>query len=429
MLTLIIGLGSGIATSLLGKNLTLYLPEKKGIISGVFGFGVMIIAAIYALSGEKIINFEGKTLKEDEHYYLEYIANNTYKYFIVGVFVIPIGLIFSLLLIYEYKPEENASEKQEEDIDNQISPEEKETKREDENKEENKDENKEDNKDEIKEDKKEDNKEENKENNKEENKEEKKKENKEKKKEEIEEENRLKLENSRQKLKQAIKTFRYWRITLISFFINISVSFMITTGRTFGALIGINGTALQFSGIVQTLAVMIVGPVLGILVDKKGALFILRITSIFAIFPSFFLAFFMTYTAVFITCFVIYILVLVGLLVSFGPFIMEVYGIQESVLLGGIINGFSKISDVITTISAFGFSIDCKEDKDCLKTSYKAMYLISSVCCGISCLLLFFEKRDKFNYDIISDEDLLLDNNNDDEKGVNSPDEEPVKEN
>ena len=182
VLTLIIGLGSGIATSLLGKNLTLYLPEKKGIISGVFGFGVMIIAAIYALSGEKIINFEGKTLKEDEHYYLEYIANNTYKYFIVGVFVIPIGLIFSLLLIYEYKPEENASEKQEEDIDNQISPEEKETKREDENKEENKDENKEDNKDEIKEDKKEDNKEENKENNKEENKEEKKKENKEKKK-------------------------------------------------------------------------------------------------------------------------------------------------------------------------------------------------------------------------------------------------------
>ena len=397
-LTLIIGLGSGIATSLLGKNLTLYLPDKKGVLSGVLGFGVMIIAAIYGLSGEKIINFEGKTLQENEQYYPEKIANNTYKIFIVGVFVIPIGLIFSLLLLYEYKPEENDSEKQEEDIDNRISPEE-------------------ENKEEKIEDKKE------------ENKEEKKEENKEKSKEEIEEENRLKMKISKEKLKQAIKTFRYWRITLISLFINISVSFMITTGRTFGALIGINGTALQFSGIVQTLAVMIVGPVLGILVDKKGALFILRITSIFAIFPSLFLAFFMTYTAIFISCFVVYILILVGIMVSFGPFIMEVYGIQESVLLGGIINGFSKISDIITTVSAFCFSIKCKEDKDCLKANYKAMYLISSVCCGISCLLLFLEKSDKFNYDIISDEGLLLDKNNDDEKCINNPDEGVIQEN
>jgi len=44
---------------------------------------------------------------------------------------------------------------------------------------------------------------------------------------------------------------------------------MINTGRTFGALIGINGNALQFAGIIQMLFTLILGPLLGILVDKK----------------------------------------------------------------------------------------------------------------------------------------------------------------
>ena len=52
-------MGTGIATSLLAKNLTLYVPEKKGIISGVMGFGVMILSVIFVLIGEKTINFKG----------------------------------------------------------------------------------------------------------------------------------------------------------------------------------------------------------------------------------------------------------------------------------------------------------------------------------------------------------------------------------
>ena len=61
---------------------------------------------------------------------------------------------------------------------------------------------------------------------------------------------------------------------------NFSISFMISTGRTFGALIGINGNALQYAGILQTF-VSVIGPILGIIVDKKGPLLILRIFSIF----------------------------------------------------------------------------------------------------------------------------------------------------
>ena len=56
----------------------------------------------------------------------------------------------------------------------------------------------------------------------------------------------LKKENSKKKINQVIRTWRYWKLALISFLIKISVTFMVNTGRTFGALIGINGNALQF---------------------------------------------------------------------------------------------------------------------------------------------------------------------------------------
>ena len=61
---------------------------------------------------------------------------------------------------------------------------------------------------------------------------------------------------------------------------------MVNTGRTFGALIGINGKALQFAGMIQVFAVIILGPLLGILVDKKGPLLLLRITALISIPPA-----------------------------------------------------------------------------------------------------------------------------------------------
>ena len=90
---------------------------------------------------------------------------------------------------------------------------------------------------------------------------------------------------------------------------------------------------------------------------------ILRIVSISCILPSILLTFFMENDFIFISCFVIYVLDITGLMVSFGPFIMEIYGIQESVILGGIMNGFSKFGDLITTEGAFAYSLVC-ETKD-----------------------------------------------------------------
>ena len=387
-LTLILGIGVGIGASLIGKNITFFVPNKKGLVVGIFGLSVTIIVGVFGFVGEKIINFEGYTLKEDEEFYPKNIAERIYLYFLAGECCLPLGLFFALLLIYEFKPEYN--------------------------KEENPNPNEENKEEKLISDSSMSRSNEADLNNNQEN----------QITEEIDNKTDLKNDNSKNKIKQVIKTFRYWRITFILFFMNFAISFMISTGRTFGALIGINGTALQYAGILQSF-VSVIGPFLGIIVDKKGPLIILRIFSILSIFPPVLLIFFMENDFIFIFCFVICIINIQGIVISFNPFIMEVYGIQESVILGGIMSGLSKLGDIISTVSAFVFSLICKNEEDeiiidkrCLKEKYAIMYLISGVCGCLSSLLLFFESKDKFIYKDDPNEEMKK--NNDEDKTNNN---------
>ena len=379
------------STSLLGKNLILYVPEKKGIVSGIIGMATIIFCALFAVGGEKLINPKGEGVNDDD-LYREGIANKTYIYFLIGECFIPVGLIIFLLFIHEYKKEDNS-----EDNSTQAIKEENNDKV---NEVENNDKvNEVENNDKV---------------NEVENKEEEKKE------DNPNKEGKLNLEITKKKVKQVIKTCRFWKITLISFLINFGISFMINTGRTFGAIIGINGNALQFAGMFQLLAIIAMVPTLGKGVDKKGPLPFLRIISIVCIIPGILLAFLMENTYVFISAFIIFVIGITGLMMTLIPFIMEVYGIQESVILGGFISGFTKISDIIATVVPFLFSIFCKDDgnkdmeEDCLKKKYAIMYIISSISCGISTLLLFFETNDKYIYKEVKSEEPLLNEENED---------------
>ena len=51
-----------------------------------------------------------------------------------------------------------------------------------------------------------------------------------------------------------------------------SFSLITRSRRTFGALIGIDGKVIQFLKLLQSIAMLFVGPLLGIYVDKKGPL-------------------------------------------------------------------------------------------------------------------------------------------------------------
>ena len=366
VLTFVVHLGAGISNSLNGKNLALYKPEKKGmLVSGVFALAVLFAGPL-ALLGEKIINPDGYTLTEGEEYYKYKYSSRTYLYFTIGFFTIPLGAIIFLLFIVVYKPPKNTntniSELNEENKN--ISDETPmETDKENNNKNE---------EGEI-----------------------------------INEE--LKSMSNKKKVKKVIKTFRFWRLSIAQLLLSFSFSFILGTGRTFGAIIGIEGGALQFLMLLQSLALLIIGPLVGFLVDKKGPLNLLRVAALICVIPGVLLTFFTTVTFFFIFSFLLAIIGMVSMVVCFSPFIMEVYGIQESVIIGGIMNVFSKLSEIATTVS--GFVISFYYTKDEIIKPFRAMYIIGAVCCLVSFIMFLFEKMDKFNYEIEEESlDTLVEN-------------------
>ena len=138
--------------------------------------------------------------------------------------------------------------------------------------------------------------------------------------------------------------------------------------------------------------------------DKNGPLIFLRISSLVLIIPGILLTFFTKNTYIFIVSFVISVLGLVASLTCVAPFIMDIYGIQESVILGGIMNVFARLGDVITTLVAFVFSFFYNKEE--IIFPYQIMYIVGSGCCLVSFILLMFEKKDKFNYEVENKEDL-----------------------
>ena len=146
----------------------------------------------------------------------------------------------------------------------------------------------------------------------------------------------------------------------------------------------------------QTGALILIGPLLGIIADKKGPLNLLRITALGLMIPELLLAFFTKISVIFISSFAIAILALVSTIVSYAPFVMEVYGIEESVILEGIMGVFAKLSEVTTTVTAFVVSFFYSKEE--IVKPYKLMYLIGAGVCLLSFILLMFEKKEKFDY-------------------------------
>ena len=371
-LTLIVGTGVGIANSLGGKNLTLYKPYKKGIIVGALMLVTILFSGIVSVIGEKLINSDGYTLGEKEEFYSYKYNSRTYLYFIIGFFTVPIGTIIFILFSFEYSKNDNLEQIENSETNEKGETEETGEKSEPINKEKN----------EIEEEKNESREKSNEINNN-------------KKDEELLEED-IKAMNKKKNIKKVIKTLRFWRLTLIQLLITFCFSFIVNTGRTFGALIGIDGSALQFLMICQTASIIIIGPILGIIVDKKGPLNLLRLTSIVCMIPGILLTFFLNNSFIFIISFMLAVMSLISSAVGFSPFIMETYGIEESVILGGIINTFSKISEAITTVAAFIISLIYSKEE--IEKPYRIIYVIGFAFCLFSLILLIFEKKEKFDY-------------------------------
>ena len=364
VLIFFIATGGGISNSLIGKNIAFFKPGRKGLLISIMTAIIHIFSGGLSIAGEKLINPDGYTLNKTEEYYDYKYSSKTYIYFTIGFFSIPIGVIIFILFIIEYKKnnKSNSLEEKKEEIESNEEIEESENR---------------DIKD-IKDIK--------------------------------EEENELIISKEaeemkkKHKIKKAVKSIRYWRFSFAQFLIAFSYSYILGTSRTFGALIGIEGNALQYLMMCQSGATVVISPLLGFFVDKKGPLFFLRISSLILIIPGILLTLFIDNTYIFITSFVISVLGFITGLVCVSPFVMDIYGIQESAILGGIMNLFIQFSSSISTVVAFVISLFYNKEEIILP--YKIIYSVGSGCCLVGFILLMFEKKDKFNYEDENKENL-----------------------
>ena len=366
-ITLTSALGQGIAGSLVGKNVVLYKPDKKALLSSIFTGISVLFGAGYAYLIEKLVNPDGYTLKESERYYPPKYCSKTNLYFVIGFFAIPIGAFIFTLFTFEYKKNNKDLNKNEDptQVGGIID---------------------------------EENEEENEENDNGKGEELYSINDKEKNEEKKTTDKESESKKAKEHIKIALKTIRFWRQCILALFLIFSASFISSTSRTFGADIGIDGKALQNLIPVETVISLIEGMIVGFCVDKKGALFFLRIGTIIVIIPGILLGLFTTKTAMFILSFIILVIGAVPLSICFGPYIMDIYGIQESVILGGILGMFTKLSEIATTVIAFVIS----EYYDTKEEIIKRFQIIYYICAGLaflSFMLLLFEKNQKIDYD------------------------------
>ena len=358
----LLGLGAGIAVSLLPKNLTLYAPKKKGKISGIIAITTIVMSALFAFGGEKVINFAGSDVNSEQVYDPD-ICKNTKNYYMIGFFTLPIGGLLSFLFLYEYKKEDDPTQYISEKF-NELKAIEENKKPKEEEKEEKEEKNNED--DILNQENEEQN--------------------------SAEKNFEKEVEKIKQKkhVKQVVKTGRFWRISFSLLLLNFPVMFMVNTGRIFGAIIGINGAILQLLAIFQALGMIIFGPIAGCIIDKKNPLFFLRTITLICVIPGIILIFFLESTFFFTLSVILYLFGLIGISVGSNPLIMEIYGIQESVILGGFIMTFSKIAEITTTVTAFCVSFIYPGNS--IRIPYKIIYVLSSLFSYTSFYLLMIEE-------------------------------------
>ena len=101
-LIILLGLVSGICMGIPGKNLFYYYPNKGGTLSSFMVSSFILCGITIGFTGEKIMNPDKYTLKKGEQFYPLEISANYLKFYKYFLYINPILLVISLLLIKKY---------------------------------------------------------------------------------------------------------------------------------------------------------------------------------------------------------------------------------------------------------------------------------------------------------------------------------------
>ena len=409
LLTFLFGCGNGICINVPIKNLCYYMPKQKGFINSIIGNILVLSAALYIFIGEKLINTEGYTLKKNDNFYPDHIAKRTPYYFLIVLFSVPILTFISLCLIYKFEPEEeyenqmkNKFQKfnseilveEDDDIENNSKDninnihniKEKKNEKINENINGNIDKN-----ENIKEDKN---------NNKKE----------EKKEEKYEEEEKIEKEgdenlisfkgrskiNYKKDLTPILKSKKFWLLIGILCTMNFLIKFILATFRTFGAIIGVNGSLFKYLSLCISITNIISGPIWGILIDKIQPKIIFIIMGSIVLFISISFQIFVENQFMFIILIILNVVCMGGFHSIVYPHVMEVFGMKYSIEINGIISIFSGFVGII--VSFLSFIVSLYYSNDVIKIPYKNIYLLGGFFDLFSIILSSQYDNEVFNY-------------------------------
>ncbi len=344
LLTLLLGIGSGLSTHILIKNACQYYPKKKGLINALISSVGSLFSAGYALLGEKVINPNRESVIDPikEPYYSLEIAERSRIFFLFAMFLIPTSTIFSTFLLYKYEP---SCEKYA-DVEKQLL---------------NKGEEKSAN-------------------------------------------NKGKEINSFSKppakngIKQVLKTFRYWRNILIIGAMPFMIWFESSTSRPYSVMIGVKGEIIGILSGSMSILGCITNPIWAFCVDKFGFRPIMIIISTLTIGLSIYFYIFMDTPRNYVFGLYVSSTLRGGVISSLVPHMMEVFGLRYFLTLGGLGRLFTQLFSFGAAALSIVISI-FRKGKEQLLQPYKIVSLVSAGFAVFGLILSFFENDEKFVYE------------------------------
>ena len=353
LLTLLLGIGSGLSTQILLKNACFFYPGKKGLISAlIFSIGTLFGSA-YSFLGELVINPDREPIiGPREPYYKEEIAEKSKLFFLFAMILIPVSTILSLLLLYKYSPE---CEMNSEIIENEI-------------------------KGPILEGGSEE-----------------KKGNQNTNSPEGNVSSSFSEPTDKENIKKALKKWRFWRNILIMGFMPFMIWFESATSRPYSSILGVDGKIIGIMAGSMSILGCLTNPIWAFCVDKFGFQPIAIIFSSLTIILSIYFCIFMENEICYVIGLFISSTIRGGIISSLVPHIMQIFGLRYFLIVGGFGRLFMQLLSFSAGVVSIVISIYIKGKE--LSFPYR---IVCIVACGFAIfglILSFYENDDKFKFD------------------------------
>jgi len=199
------------------------------------------------------------------------------------------------------------------------------------------------------------------------------------------------------KLKKAIYNIRAVKLFIMIFLFFPTINFINITWRAIGIYYKINTYYLQMTGALYSIIGCVSAIIFALIGDRIQfrilfVLFSFSMTVTSFAFPTSF-----NYDIFFISEVLIMAFILRGYNIVVYPHILKVYGVENSIEIGGIIRSSEGICEILSIILAFYIENNFSKNRT---YAFKLMYIISGICNLISLILGLTESDDKFNYNI-----------------------------